>query len=232
MAIQPSPPLQPFVLTQLPYEYDALEPAISSDALHQHHDKHHAGYVRKANALATELGLTHLAPLQIIRHAKDSGLAALFSNSAQAWNHDFYWHSLTSQFSAPSELLLTAVRRDFGSMQGLKDVLVDSGEKRFGSGWVWLCVSEKGHLAVESTGNAESPAFASRQCLLAIDVWEHAYYLDYRSERRRYLECVVGAHLSWQMASAKLAASVSRDHFGSEFTESPGILKVASTVRS
>ncbi|MFC4294224.1 superoxide dismutase [Novosphingobium tardum] len=195
----------PIKLIDLPYAEDALSPTISADTLATHHGKHHQAYVTKTNdAIAgTEL---ETAPLeQIIKAAKDKGDKPLFNNSAQTWNHGFYWHSLSPSAQTPSGELADAVARDFGSHEEFAKALQEKGEKHFGSGWVWLA-STGGKLSIEESHDAETLALGDALPLLVIDVWEHAYYLDHKNERPKYLKAVIGQHLNWEFAAANLAS--------------------------
>ncbi len=195
-------------LTPLPYPDTALEPVISALTLQTHHDRHHRTYVDNVNA-ATKGGPLANAPLaDIISAAAAGNDTALFNNVAQAWNHGFYWHSLSPEAQAPDAALGAAIDEAFGSLADLKDELVRQGTAHFASGWVWL-VKRGGELAVEQTHDAATFAVAGPGGdaipLLVIDVWEHAYYLDYRNVRKTYLNQVIAGHLAWQFASENFA---------------------------
>jgi Fe-Mn family superoxide dismutase len=127
----------------------------------------------------------------------------IFNNAGQVWNHDFYWRSLTPRSTKPTGALAHAIERDFGDVKSLIEELAKAGREQFGSGWAWL-VSKAGRLAVERTANAVDPMAKGTNCLLAIDVWEHAYYLDYQNERARYLETVLSKLLNWDFAAHNL----------------------------
>jgi Fe-Mn family superoxide dismutase len=127
----------------------------------------------------------------------------LFSNAAQAWNHDFYWHSLSPKKTRPSAALSRRIDADFGSYERFTDELAGAATDLFGSGWAWL-VEDGGKLAVATTSNADTPMAHGKRCLLTIDVWEHAYYVDYRNQRERYLSGVIGERLNWEFAELNL----------------------------
>lgn len=202
----------PITLAPLPYAEDALAPAISAETLRTHHGKHHKAYVDKANA-ALEGGELADAPLeQVIKTARANGNGKLFNNAAQAWNHGFYWHSLSPQAQQPSGKLADAIDSAFGSLGALTQELAAQGADHFASGWVWL-VEDAGKLAVVQTHDAETLAdggagsgvasgtSASGNPLLVIDLWEHAYYLDHKNLRPEYLKQVIERHLNWQFAA-------------------------------
>lgn len=184
-------------LPPLPYDENALAPVISVRTVSIHYNKHHKTYVEKTNKLIAGTRYAEMDLDEIVResrgHDKD-----LFHNAGQAWNHNFYWRSLSPQGSKPSGKLAQAVE-EFGGVEALKKELADQGAKEFGSGWVWL-VLKAGKLAVEITSNADSPFAKGVKCLLGIDVWEHAYYLDYQNERPRHLKAVVDKLLNWDFA--------------------------------
>lgn len=192
------------VLPQLPYGYDALEPYISRATLELHHDKHHRAYVEKAKALAKELRLAD-QPLEriIAETAGQERHRALFNNAAQAWNHAFYWRSLKPGGGAPQGGIAERIRRDFGSCEALVDKLASVATGQFGSGWAWLLL-DGDRLEVESTSNADTPLAHGKTPLLTIDVWEHAYYLDYQNRRADYVSAVLDRLLNWDFANRNL----------------------------
>lgn len=196
----------PIALTPLPYAEGALAPAISAETLKYHHGKHHAGYVDKTNAAATELGLDGAALEEIIAAADEAGEKPAFNNAAQAWNHGFYWHSLTPAGGKPGGALAEAIERDFGSLDALCKELQTRGEKHFASGWVWLAAVGD-TLSVEETHDGQTLALGAKRPLLTIDLWEHAYYLDQQNARPKYLEAVIGNLLDWEFAAKNYAAT-------------------------
>ena len=196
----------PLKLIPLPYADDALAPAISAVTLQTHHGKHHQTYIDKTNAAAEAMGMADATLEEIIAAAKTKGDKPAFNNSAQAWNHGFYWHSLAPNGGKPSGALADAIDRDFGSLAKLGEDLQARGEKHFASGWVWLAETA-GKLSVEETHDGETLALGAKKPLLTIDLWEHAYYLDHKNLRPKYLASVIADHLNWEFAQANLAAS-------------------------
>ena len=195
-----------FELPSLPFMDDALAPTISARTLSFHHGKHHKAYVEKANKLVKGTALEGKTPEEIIRAtAKDPEKKELFNNAAQAWNHTFYWQCLSPKATKPDATLSAAIDSAFGGLDALKDKLRDAGMKQFGSGWAWL-VSENGKLAVIKTGNADTPIAHGQTPLLTLDVWEHAYYLDYQNEREKHLKAVLDKLANWEFASKNFAA--------------------------
>ena len=194
-------------LEALPYAEDALAPAISAKTISFHYGKHHAGYVKTLNGLIAGTSYEGLSLEEIVRTAAERGDTAIFNNAAQTWNHTFYWNSLApaGKGGAPSAALLAAIESAFGSLDACKAALADAAVKRFGSGWAWL-VAKDGKLVVESTSNADTPCGKTDvKPLLVIDVWEHAYYLDWQNARVAYVKAVVDGHLNWSFASSNFA---------------------------
>ncbi len=196
----------PFKLAPLPWDEDALEPVISAKTLSFHYHKHHQTYVDTLNKLVEGTKFADMKLEQIVQatgDAKDAAEKKIFNNAGQVWNHDFYWRSLTPAKTQPDAKLSSAIARDFGGVDALIAKLAEAGKDQFGSGWAWL-VSKNGTLSVEKTPNAETPMAKGTNCLLTVDVWEHAYYLDYQNARPKYLEAVLGRILNWDFASANL----------------------------
>ena len=168
------------VARDLPYAYDALAPHVSEETLRYHHDKHYEGYVAKLNELLADSALAG-RPLAEIVVASDG---PLFNNAAQAWNHEFFFESLSpAPQTAPSGRLREAIDRDFGSFDQFKTAMSKAAASLFGSGWVWLVEEDSGRLSIISESNAGNPMRYHMKPLLCIDVWEHAYYIDYRNRR-------------------------------------------------
>jgi superoxide dismutase, Fe-Mn family len=195
-------------LTPLPYADTALAPAISAETLGLHHGGHHRTYVDTVNA-ATKGGPLAGADLAaIITAAAADEQAVLFNNAAQTWNHGFYWHSLTPTAQQPDAALGAAIDTAFGSLAALKAEMFLQDTAQFGSGWVWL-VKRGDALSVEQTHDAATFAVAGPGGdaipLLVVDVWEHAYYLDYHNVRKNYLNQVIGGLLAWSFASENFA---------------------------
>jgi superoxide dismutase, Fe-Mn family len=204
-----------FSLPPLPFEPDALDPAISAATFAQHHEGHHKAYVDKLNTLAGEEGMETASLLEIIRETADVepeevseqvSAGDIFVHAAQHFNHAFYWKSLSADGGAPDGALLEKIEQDFGSVAKLKKAIVEAGVDHFASGWVWL-VANGDTLAVMSTHDAQCPVIdEDLKPLLVIDLWEHAYYLDHQKERKAYLEAVVDKHLDWAFAARALEA--------------------------
>ena len=199
-----------FILPDLPYAYDALAPLISRETLHTHHDKHHKGYVDKVNALTDAAGLGGRALEDVVRDAHRREDRTLFNNAAQAWNHAFLWLSMRpAGAGAPTGDLALAIGR-YGGSQALKTQFVDEGVGHFGSGWVWIVTGPNG-LEVITTHDAEDTLVREgRFPLLVCDLWEHAYYLDYKNDRKAFLERWIESLANWDFAAAQLAASDGR----------------------
>jgi Fe-Mn family superoxide dismutase len=189
-----------FSLPPLPYASDALAPVISAETLHLHHDKHHRKYVDTTNQLLQENPVAGSTLEEIVRASSGK----LFNNAAQAWNHEFYWHSLAPAGSVPSPALLEQIERDFGGYENFTTQFAKAASGVFGSGWAWL-VKKDGTLKIVATANADTPMAHGDSCLLALDVWEHAYYIDYRNERDKYLAAVIGSRLNWEFASGNFS---------------------------
>ncbi|SRR5213075_1177785 len=186
-------------LPPLPYAEEALAPIISAETLQFHHGKHHRKYVETANQLLEKEHVDARSLEELVR--KSSG--KLFNNAAQAWNHDFYWRSLAPKGGRPSAALRHQLERDFGSYEKFVDKFTTAANGQFGSGWAWL-VKKDGKLEVTATANAETPMKQGIPCLLALDVWEHAYYIDYRNQRERYTQAVIEKLLNWEFAEKNL----------------------------
>ena len=188
-------------LPPLPYAKDALAPHISSETLDFHHDKHHATYVSKLNDQieGTEFADASLEDIVM----KSSG--GIFNNAAQVWNHTFYWNCLSpTGGGAPSGELAEAIDAAFGSLDAFKEKFADAAAGQFGSGWAWLVRDAEGGLFITSTGNAENPLTAGATPLLTCDVWEHAYYIDYRNQRPAYVEAFWNI-VNWDFVAERFA---------------------------
>ena len=199
--------MKEITLEALPYAEDALAPAISAKTISFHYGKHHAGYVKTLNGLIAGTQYEGLSLEEMVRLAAVRGDAAVFNNAAQTWNHTFYWNSLApaGKGGAPSAGLLAAIESAFGSLDACKAALAEAAVKRFGSGWAWL-VAENGKVSVESSPNAETPVVRPGvKPLLVVDVWEHAYYLDWQNRRADHVKAIVDGHLDWNAASRRFA---------------------------
>jgi Fe-Mn family superoxide dismutase len=192
---------QPFSLPPLPYPENALEPTISAQTMSFHHGKHHKAYVDKLNGLVQGTKFAGMKLDEIVKATyKDGAQTAIFNNAAQAWNHAFFWPCLSPKATKPEAALADAINRDFGSLDKFHEEFAKAGETQFGSGWAWLVV-DGGKLKIEKTPNAVTPMAEGKQCLLTIDVWEHAYYLDYQNRRPDFLKAVIAKLLNWDFAA-------------------------------
>jgi superoxide dismutase, Fe-Mn family len=189
-----------FTLPNLPYSKDALAPHISAETLEFHHGKHHAAYVTNLNKLLEGKPEANKSLEEIIM-SSDGGV---FNNAAQVWNHTFYWSSMKpSGGGQPTGDLLAAITRDFGSVDKFKEEFANAGATQFGSGWAWL-VEKDGKLSVTKTPNADLPMKHGQKALLTMDVWEHAYYIDFRNARPKYIETFLTSLVNWDFALENL----------------------------
>ena len=192
-----------FELIDLPYDDTALEPAVSAKTLSYHHGKHHKAYIDKTNAAIEGGDLADKSLEAVIASARNSD-QGLFNNSAQSWNHGFYWHSMAAEETSASDELKSMIDSTFGSVDGLKEKLAERGAGHFASGWVWLA-EKGGKLSIEETHDGDTLADQDGvNPLLVIDLWEHAYYLDHQNKRPEYLEQVVDNKLNWGFAADNL----------------------------
>ncbi len=171
------------VLMELPYAQSALAPYISAETVSYHYGKHHAGYVNKLNGLIEGTEFADKPLDHIIKYAYNG----IFNNAAQVYNHDFYWKGLLNSSTTPSVELSELIDRDFGSMKAFEESFLAAAAGFFGSGWIWLVITKKGKLEIRMTTNADTPIRHGDTPLLTCDVWEHAYYIDYRNVRPDYL---------------------------------------------
>jgi Fe-Mn family superoxide dismutase len=196
-------------LPELPYAYDALEPHVSKQTLELHHDKHHRAYVDKTNELIK--GTRHeKAPLEDIIRATAREGGPLFNNAAQAWNHGFFWQCLAPKAGGkPTAAIAKAIDRSFGGYDAFRKAFTKAAVSQFGSGWAWL-VLDGNELKVTKTANADTPLAHGQVPLLTIDVWEHAYYLDYQNRRPDYVSVFLDHLLNWKFVNANLAGAQPR----------------------
>jgi Fe-Mn family superoxide dismutase len=193
------------LLPPLPYAENALDPVVSANTIGCHYGKHHKGYVDTLNELVagTELAELSLREL-IVGSASKIDNIAIFNNAAQTWNHNFYWRSLRPRGGgAPPAALKQRIEASFGNLDACKRELATAATTQFGSGWAWL-VLEAGKLKVVKTGNAQTPLASGVKPLLTIDVWEHAYYLDYQNRRADYVNAVLDKLINWGFAADNL----------------------------
>jgi Fe-Mn family superoxide dismutase len=197
-----------YELPALPYDYTALEPYISQSTLEFHHDKHHAAYVKNYNAAVEGTELADKPIEEVIKAvAGDASRAGIFNNAAQAWNHSFYWQCMKPNGGGtPTGALAEKINADFGSWEKFVAAFKTAGATQFGSGWAWL-VLDNGTLKVTKTLNAGNPMTEGQIPLLTMDVWEHAYYLDYQNRRPDYINDFVSKLVNWDFVAANLASA-------------------------
>jgi len=198
-----------FTLPELPYAKNALEPHISANTIDFHHGKHHNAYVVNLNKLieGTDLAKSSLEDI-VLKTAGDASKAGIFNNAAQVWNHTFYWHSMKPAGGGkPSGELADAITKDFGSFDAFVEAFKNAGATQFGSGWAWLVLGKDGKLAVKKTPNAEVPLTQGDVPLLTMDVWEHAYYLDYQNKRPDYMTTFMDKLVNWDFAAENYASA-------------------------
>ena len=195
----------PHTLPPLPYAEDALDPVISARTVGIHYGKHHKTYVNNLNNLIADTDLADLSLQEILtRTAGQASKAGIFNNSAQIWNHTFYWNSLSQKGGGEPPLILKQkIESSFGDLDSCKKELATAAMTQFGSGWAWL-VMNGDKLEVAKTANAESPLSMGVKPLLVIDVWEHAYYLDYENRRIEYVNAVIEKLINWGFAEDNL----------------------------
>jgi Fe-Mn family superoxide dismutase len=191
-----------FELPTLPYAKDALAPTISAETLDFHYGKHHKAYVDKTNGFVADKGLEGKSLVEVIKHAKETGDKGLFNNSAQIWNHSFYWFGLTPEAKEPTGKLAELIEAKFGSKEELVKQLIAESTAHFSNGWGWL-VLDGDEIKVTSLHDADTPVVYDYRPLLTIDVWEHAYYIDYRNARPGYLEAITKI-IDWDFVAANL----------------------------
>jgi len=192
---------------ELPYALDALEPHISARTLEFHHGKHHKAYVDKLNAAIKGSNYETERLENIIESSHDAGDSAVFNNAAQVWNHTFLWNSMSSTGGGePGGVLLAAIEKKFGSYSGFREAFKAAAMGQFGSGWAWL-VRTNGGVDIVTTGNADTPLVHGTTALLTLDVWEHAYYLDFQNRRDAYIDTFLDSLINWEFAAANYKAA-------------------------
>lgn len=195
-----------FLLPELPFKKDSLEPHISANTLDFHYGKHHNAYVTNLNKLieGTELSAESLENI-IKKTANNAGQTGIFNNAAQVWNHTFYWQSIKPAGGGePNGLAAEKIISDFGSYEGFVQKFKDAALTQFGSGWAWL-VMKDGKLDILKTSNADTPIAHGLKPLLTVDVWEHAYYLDYQNRRADYLDSFVKNLINWEFVNSNMS---------------------------
>lgn len=193
-----------FELAALPYALDALEPFMSRETLEYHYGKHHQTYVNNLNALTEGTPFAEKSLEEVVRSSE----GGVFNNAAQVWNHAFFWQSMKPQGGGlPSGALLAAIEAAWGSFDAFKKAFSDAAAGNFGSGWTWLVKKADGSLAIVNTSNAGTPlTMEGVKPLLTIDVWEHAYYVDHRNARPKFIEAYFSNLVNWAFAEANFAA--------------------------
>jgi superoxide dismutase, Fe-Mn family len=186
-------------LPTLPYSKNALAPVISEETIEYHYEKHHAGYVNNLNNLIKNTDFEDMELEKVIK----SSIGAIFNNAAQVYNHTFYWNCLTPNQTSPSAELSQKIDATFGSFENFKSDFIKSAVSNFGSGWTWLIAEEDGSLKIINTQNAGTPITVGQKPLLTIDVWEHAYYVDYRNARQKYLDEIFKI-INWDFVSSNI----------------------------
>ncbi|MGH8193677.1 MAG: superoxide dismutase [Woeseiaceae bacterium] len=195
-----------FELPKLPYERNALAPHVSEETLNYHYGKHHKAYVDKLNKKANGTPYADMPLEKVIQKSFESKDQGVFNNAAQAWNHTFLWHSMSPDSDGtPSGSLAKKLDQEFGELDEFRKQFKKAATGQFGSGWVWL-VAEANDFAIVATPNAENPLTTSATPLLTLDVWEHAYYLDFQNERGKYVDAFLKHLINWEFAQANYNA--------------------------
>ncbi len=196
-----------FELPPLPYALDALEPVTSARTLEFHHGKHHAAYVTNLNNLTKDTPLASMSLEEVIKAAAADLPAkqGIFNNAAQVWNHTFFWNCMKKGGGGkPGAKLLARVESDLGGFDKFREDFKNAAVTQFGSGWAWL-VEENGKLKITKTGNADLPMAHGQKALLAVDVWEHAYYLDFQNRRPDFVQAFLDSLVNWEFVESNLA---------------------------
>ncbi|HEX5362054.1 MAG TPA: superoxide dismutase [Fluviicoccus sp.] len=196
-----------FELPALPYDRTALEPHITGETIDYHHGKHHNAYVVNLNNLTKDTDLASKSLEEVIKlSAGDAAKVGIFNNAAQIWNHTFYWHCMKPNGGGkPTGAIAAKIDADFGSYEKFVELFTAAATTQFGSGWAWLVLGADGKLAVTKTANADLPMAHGQKALLTIDVWEHAYYIDFRNLRPKYIGTFLESLVNWDFVNANLA---------------------------
>lgn len=195
-------------LPPLPYSKTALMPFISEETLTYHHDGHHRAYVEKLNELIQDTKFQTMPLEEIVRHSNGN----IFNNAAQHWNHSFFWKCLTpNSLGVPGGKVAEVIQRKWGDFEKFKTAFSEKAVANFGSGWTWLVLDKKGKLDILNTSNADNPLCLNKMPLLAIDVWEHAYYIDYRNSRPNFINAFWSL-VNWEFVNSNL--SINQDFKG------------------
>jgi Fe-Mn family superoxide dismutase len=194
-----------FTLPELPWAKDALAPTISAETIDYHYGKHHKTYVDNLNKFAEGTKYASMSLEEVVKASHQAGDKKIFNNSAQVWNHTFFWNCLAPKAGGnPTGAVAAAIDKSFGSFGDFKTKFSEASIAQFGSGWGWLVKNADGSLAIETTSNAETPFAAGKQCVLTLDVWEHAYYIDYRNARAKFVEAFWSL-VNWDFANKNMA---------------------------
>ena len=196
----------PFKQPELPYDEAALSPVISARTVGLHHGKHHAGYFKKLNMLTEKTPFADLSLEEVVVRARKENETAIFNNAAQAWNHNLYWQQFKGGPAAAEGVFLDAARSSFGGIDELQKQIVAESDKVFGTGWVWL-VKDGDRLAIVGMQDADNPLADDRKTLLGVDVWEHAYYLDYENRRTEHVAEVLAKLVNWRFVGEQFQAA-------------------------
>ncbi|MCA1992774.1 MAG: superoxide dismutase [Coleofasciculus sp. S288] len=197
-----------YELPDLPYAYDALDPYISAKTFEFHHDKHHAAYVTNYNKMVEDAGMADKSIEEVIKATyNDSSKSGLFNNGAQAWNHTFFWNSMKpGGGGAPTGAVADKINSDLGGYDKFKEDFKKAAATQFGSGWAWL-VLDNGTLKIANSPNAVNPIALGQTPLLTLDVWEHAYYLDYQNKRPDFIDAFINNLINWDFVNQNMAAA-------------------------
>ena len=199
----------PFTLPKLPWDEAALDPVISARTIQFHYGKHHKAYVDKTNEMVAGTPMAAMSLEEVVRAADKEKNQKLFNNAAQAWNHTFFWSCLRPGGSKPSGDIARRIDSDLGGLEAFNKSFAKAAVEQFGSGWAWL-VDRGGKLEIVATSNAATPLTTGATPLLTLDVWEHAYYLDYQNRRPDFANAVIEKLLNWEFAAENLSRSGQR----------------------
>jgi len=195
-----------FELPPLPYDMNALAPHISKETLEYHYGKHHQAYVTNLNNLSKDTPYASMSLEDVIKDsAGKADKAGIFNNAAQVWNHTFYWKSMKPNGGGkPTGKLMTKIEADFGNYEAFREAFKQAATTQFGSGWAWLVQDKDGKLKVTKTANADLPMIHGEKAILTCDVWEHAYYIDFRNRRPDYVDVFLDHLVNWDFAESNL----------------------------
>ena len=191
-------------LPDLPFDKNALTPIITEETFDYHYGKHHAAYVNNLKGIVKDTELAHLSIEELIKKGHADNNAPLFNNAAQHWNHTFFWHCLSPEGGkSPQGEIAERINRDFGSFDAFKEQFSTTATKLFGSGWAWLAEDEEGKLEILGLKDAHTPITENKKPIMTLDVWEHAYYIDYRNARPKFVENFWDI-INWEFANNNL----------------------------